>query len=230
MFANRTLVIAAHPDDEVLGCGGVMAKLRKRAAAVRVLFVGEGSSCRFEAAERRSPECIATVARRVEDARTALGRLGITEMTFLDNPCGRFDTVPLIDIGKSIEREIANFEPDTILTHALADVHNDHKIVFQATLQATRPGALNRVATILSYEVLSSSEWTFVDGFLPNYFVPIADEIDAKLNAIAAYASEIKPFPFPRSAEAVRALAMLRGSQAGELYAEAFHIVRSIMR
>ena len=229
MLGDRVLVIGAHPDDEILGCGGVMAKLRKRGAAVRVLFVGEGSSCRFSAADRHNPECSVAIGERQKAARTALARIGVEEMTFLDAACGQFDTIPLIEIGKSIESEIAAFGPDTVLTHSHVDANNDHRITFQAALQATRPGALNHVASVLSYEVLTSTEWRFVESFLPNYFVSIEDEIEAKVDAMAAYTTETKPFPFPRSAENIRALAMLRGAQAGVSFAEAFHVVRGIL-
>lgn len=228
MLGERVLVVCAHPDDEILGCGAVMAKLRKRGAAVRVLIIGEGSSCRFDAEDRESPECLAAIAGRQAAAREALHRIGVDGPTFLDVPCGRFDTTPLIDIGKSIEAEIAAFLPDTVLTHAHTDANNDHRITFQATLQATRPGALNHVAAVLSFEVPSSTEWRFVETFQPNYFVPIEGEIDAKIEAMSAYGAEMKPFPFPRSAELIRALAMVRGANAGVAFAEAFHLVRGI--
>ena len=110
------------------------------------------------------------------------------------------------------------------------DANNDHKLTFQATLQATRPGALNSVATVLSFEILSSTEWAFIETFKPNYFVSIEAEIEAKLNAMAKYKTETKPFPFPRSSEGIRALAMLRGAQAGVKFAEAFQVVRSISK
>jgi LmbE family N-acetylglucosaminyl deacetylase len=228
MLSDRVLVVCAHPDDEILGCGGVLAKLRKRDAAVRVLFLGEGSSCRFDRASRSGAECSVAIADRQNNARAALARIGIEEVIFQDAICGQFNTIPLIDLGRSIEAEISAFRPQTVLTHSHVDANNDHRISFQATLQATRPGALNHVALVLSFEVLSSTEWRFVETFQPNYFVSIEDEIDAKIEAMSFYATETRPFPFARSAENIRALAMMRGAQAGLPFAEAFHIVRAI--
>lgn len=228
MFGNRVLVVCAHPDDEILGCGGVLAKLRKRDVAMRVLFLGEGSSCRFDRTERSSGPCLDAIAERQKAARAALARIGIEEIAFQHAICGQFNTVPLLDFGKSIEAEISDFCPDTVLTHSHVDANNDHRIVFQATLQATRPGALNHVAFVVSFEVLSSTEWRFVETFQPNYFVSIEDEIDAKIEAMSLYATETRPFPFARSPESIRALAMMRGAQAGIAFAEAFHIVRGI--
>lgn len=228
MLGGRVLVVCAHPDDEILGCGGVLAKLRKRDAAVRVLFLGEGSSCRFDPADRGGAACLDAIDERQKAARAALARVGVNEINFQNAPCGQFNMVPLIELGRSIEAEINDFGPDTVLTHAHVDANNDHRIAFQAVLQATRPGALNHVASVLSFEVLSSTEWRFVETFRPNYFVSIEAEISAKIEAMSLYASETRPFPFARSPENIRALAMMRGAQAGTGFAEAFHLVRGI--
>jgi len=228
MLGRRILVIGAHPDDEILGCGATIAKLRKRGAEVRVILIGEGSTCRFDAADVESPAARQAIAEREASARAAMAKVGVDDIVFLNLPCGRFDTVPLIDIGKRLEAEIARFGPDTVFTHSDVDANNDHRIAFQATLQATRPGALNAVSTVLCYEVLSSTEWRFTESFAPNYFVSIVDELDVKLEAMLLYSSEMKPFPFPRSVEAMRALAMLRGAQAGVPAAEAFRLIRKV--
>lgn len=228
MLGNRILVVCAHPDDEILGCGGLLAKLRKRGAAVRVLFLGEGSSCRFDRADRDGASCAEDIAERQRAARAALALIGVDEIVFHDAVCGQFNTAPLIDLGRNVEAEISAFVPDTILTHSHVDANDDHRVTFQATLQATRPGALNHVASVLSFEVLSSTEWRFVETFRPNYFVSIENEIDAKIAAMALYATETRPFPFARSPESIRALAMTRGAQAGVRCAEAFHLVRGI--
>lgn len=229
MLGERVLVVCAHPDDEILGCGALLAKLRKRGVAVRVLFVGEGSSCRFDPAERNSIDCLTAIADRQAAARTALSLIGVRDLTFHKAPCGNFGSIPLIDLGRIIEAEIGAFGPESVLTHSHVDANNDHRIVFQATLQATRPGMLNHVSYVLSFEILSSTEWRFVDTFSPNYFVPVGDEeIEGKIAALSSYKTETKPYPFARSPEAIRALAMVRGTQAGVTFAEAFHIVRGI--
>lgn len=230
MLGKRILVVAAHPDDDILGCAGSMYKLQKNGAEIRVLFIGEGSSGRFSIADHNSMQCKNAILNREKSAKIALGFINVKNITFLNNPAGRFDTIPLIDIGKSIELEIAEFCPDTIFTHSNVDANSDHRITFQATLQATRPGALNHVASLLSYEVPSSTEWRFIKTFRPTYFVEITNEIDSKIKAMNTYTSEVKPFPFPRSPENIRALAMVRGSQAGVAYAEAFEIVRGILK
>jgi LmbE family N-acetylglucosaminyl deacetylase len=169
------------------------------------------------------------MADRQGAARAASSLLGVEEVVFGDAPCGDFGRVPLVDLGRRVESEISEFGPDTILSHSHVDANNDHRIAFQATLQATRPGALNKVASLLSFETPSSTEWRFVESFQPNYFVSIGEEdLETKLTAMKFYASETKPFPFPRSQEAIRAHAMVRGAQAGLPFAEAFHIVRGI--
>ena len=229
MLGNRILIVAAHPDDDILGCGGVMARCRKEGAAVKVVFLGEGSTSRFDASDRDGPEALAAIAERRNAAKKALDILGLEDITFHDLSCGRFDRAPILEIGKIIEAEIEAFKPDTVFTHSHVDANNDHGIAFQATLQASRPGALNHVANVLSYEVPTSTEWRFTETFTPNYFIGIEDEIDAKIKAMAAYGSEQKPYPFPRSAEGLRALAMVRGMQAGIPYAEAFQVIRGIL-
>lgn len=229
MLGQRVLVVCAHPDDEVLGCGGVMASLCKSGAALRALFLGEGSSCRFDHSLRSGAECLNAKLERQKAAQAVSSLIGAEEVAFGDAPCGDFGSVPLIDLGRRIEAEISAFRPDTILSHSHVDANQDHRIVFQATLQATRPGALNKVASFLSFEIPSSTDWRFVEAFRPNYFVSIDEEaLNTKLSAMKLYASEMKPYPSARSPEAIRALAMVRGAQAGLPFAEAFQIVRGI--
>ena len=226
---KRAIIVAAHPDDEVLGCGGVISKYRAMNVEFMVVFVGEGSTCRFETLAGEAP--LLAIQQRSGFAEKALGSLGVKEFEFHDLPCGRLDQVPIISINKIIEKAIFAFKPDTVFTHSPSDVNNDHKIVFNSTLMATRPGAQNHVARLLCYEVLSSSEWAFSNGFAPNYFEEIRQvDLDRKWEALACYESEIKNYPFPRSREGIQALAMMRGMQAGLQYAEAFHLVREIRR
>ncbi len=228
MLGNRILIVAAHPDDDILGCGGIMARCRKEGAAVKVVFLGEGSTSRFDASEREGQEALAAIEERQKSAKMALEILGVEDWAFYDLSDGLFDMTSVLDIGKIIESEIANFSPDTVFTHSHVDANNDHGITFQATLQATRPGALNHVENVLSYEVPTSTEWRFTEAFTPNYLVGIEDEMEAKVKAMAAYTSEQKPYPFPRSAEGLRTLAKVRGMQAGLPYAEAFQVIRAI--
>jgi LmbE family N-acetylglucosaminyl deacetylase len=226
---KRVLIVAAHPDDEVLGCGGLIAKLRPQGVEFKVVFVGEGSSCRYDSPE--DPRCGPAIHERNAAAVRALGLLQVQQHVFHDLPCGRFDQVPIITINKIIEAAVASFAPDTVLTHSPHDANNDHRIVFRAAVMATRPGARNHVARLLSFEILSSSEWSYDEPFKPSWFVELSEEqLARKWQALAAYDSEVRSYPFPRSAEGVRALAMMRGMQSGVRYAEAYQLVREFVR
>lgn len=224
---KRVLIVAAHPDDETLGCGGLIAKHRLRGTEFSILFIAEGSSCRYT-----DPQCeqsFRAVSARTAQARAALAQLGVARMHFQDLPCGRLDQVPIIEINKLIEAEIRDFCPDTVFTHSSNDANNDHRIIFNSTIMATRPGAQNHVSRVLSYEVLSTSEWAFTGTYAPNCFEPLsADDLEVKWKALACYETELRAYPFPRSREGVRALSMVRGMQAGCEYAEAFHLIREI--
>ena len=226
---KRVLIIAAHPDDEILGCGGLISKYQTRGTEFKIVFIGEGSTCRFD-----DPLCeagIAAVKQRTTLAAKAMAILQIRDFEFNDLPCGRLDQVPIISINKIIERAIQSFNPDTVFTHSPYDANNDHKIVFNSTIMATRPGAQNHVLRLMSYEVLSASEWAFANTFAPNYFEEICEnDLALKWKALTLYESEVKGYPFPRSREGVRALAMARGMQAGFVYAEAFHLIRELKR
>ena len=226
---KRVLVIAAHPDDEILGCGGLISKYQSRGVIFKIIFIGEGSTCRFE--DPACDESLMAISQRNSSAIKALNGLMIEDMEFNNLPCGRLDQTPIILINKIIEKAIKGFMPDTVLTHSPYDANNDHKIVFNATIMATRPGAQNHVNTLMSYEVLSSSEWAYVDTFTPNYFEELTEkDVELKWQALSLYESEIKSYPFPRSIDGVKALAMMRGMQSGFKFAEAFHIIRMFQK
>lgn len=226
---KKVLIIAAHPDDETLGCGGIISKYLEQNVEFNVLFIGEGSTCRFT--DPSEPEAKTSIQLRAKSALLAMDFLGIQHTVFHNLPCGRFDQVPIISINKIIEDAISDFEPDTVFTHSPNDTNNDHRIVFNSTLMATRPGAKNHICRLLSYEVLSSSEWSYTNAFTPNYFEEISEEdLSRKWHALSLYDSEIRKYPFPRSNEGVRALSMNRGMQAGFPYAEAFFLVRVLKK
>lgn len=229
VLLDKVLVVAAHPDDEVLGCGGTIRRILREGGRVRVLVLGEGSSCRFPIGLLGSPEVMAVITQRREFADRALATLGVSEFRFGDLPCGRFDTVPIIDIGKTIEAEIAEFLPDTVITHFGRDANSDHRHTFDAVLAAVRPLPESPVRTVMSFEVPSSTEWRFVDVFQPHYFIDIDADIDAKVAAFDCYsATEGRAFPFPRCEEGLRTLARYRGMQVGLRHAEAFQLVRCV--
>jgi LmbE family N-acetylglucosaminyl deacetylase len=227
---NKVLVICAHPDDDILGCGGIMSKYVQSGTMFRVIFIAEGSSCRFNADKLDSDAVLATIKERNNFGIKALQKLGINDYHFYDLPCGRLDTISIIDINKIIENEISVFKPDTVFTHSENDANNDHGLVFKATIMATRPCTAVRVKNVYSFEILSSSEWKFTSSFEPNYFEELsAEDVKNKWEALAEYETEIKQFPFPRSLEGISTLAKYRGLQAGVSYAEAFRIIRKIL-
>ena len=227
---NKVLIIAAHPDDDILGCAGLMSKYRGK-IEFKVVFIAEGSSCRFNKEQIYEEDVLKVIKERNSFAVKALKSLGVENYNFHDLPCGRLDQVAIIDINKIIEKEIKNFQPDTIFTHSLDDTNNDHMIVHRATQMATRPGSLTLVEKLYTYEVLSSSEWRFTHTFSPNYFESLTEkDIRNKWLALAEYESEIKEFPYPRSKEGIISLAKYRGMQSANTYAEAFNLIRQIIK
>ena len=231
MSAERILVVAAHPDDEVLGCGGTIAKYRKAGYDVRVVFLAEGITARYELGQFDTPEVIGKIERRNMNAKRALALLGVDGKQVFTSlrHCCRLDQVPLIDLTKEIEKHLADFKPTRLFTHATGDTNVDHGFVHRAVLAAARPIAeVCRLRAIYAFEVLSSSEWNPLQPFAPTMFHDIASHIDAKIAALAAYEDEMRSAPHPRSSEVVRALAVYRGTQIGSAFAEGFVLVRGI--
>lgn len=224
---KRVLIISAHPDDDIIGCGGTIAKYSNTDVVFKVIFIAEGSTCRYS--DPTSSDARKELKRRNRYAVNALGVLGVNNVEFYDMPCGRLDQQPLIEINKIIEKEINKFGPDTIFTHSENDTNNDHSIVAKSTRIATRPLQNRFVNNLYSYEILSSSEWKYTKSFKPNYFEKLEEvQLKKKWNALNEYRSEIKPFPFPRSEEGIFTLAKYRGMQAGLNFAESFKLIRSI--
>ncbi len=225
---NDTLVIAAHPDDEVLGCSGTIARLANEMKNVYVAILGEGITSRYsqrEQADMRSLETLRKSSKCVSEL------LGVKELFQYDLPDNCFDTIPLLDIVKIIEALIDKVKPSTIFTHNGGDLNIDHSIIHRATLTATRPLAGQSVKQVYTYEVPSSTEWAFgqfAAGFQANVFVDISGTLEKKIKAMAIYESEVRAFPHPRSPEALRALAKRWGAVAGLEAAEAFELIREI--
>lgn len=226
---KKILVIAAHPDDETLGCGGLLYQNSKN-NYVKVIFLGEGTSCRFSENDEKV-KIDEEIKKRKKYCINALKILGVKKYEFYDLKCGNFDQIPIIKIGKIIEKEIAKFKPNIIFTHSKNDVHIDHQISYKATIQATRPSINNYIEKILTFEILSSSEKNFEDAFSPNYFVEISkNALNKKMKALNCYKSEISKHPFSRSLLNLKSLAIFRGAQSGTNFAEAFKIVRVIKK
>ncbi len=224
---DKILVLAAHPDDETLGCGGFLAKYGGN--NIRVVFIAEGSSCRFNSDEINEQYVKDKIAERNNYCINALSIFGINDIKFYNYPCGRLDDMPILDINKIIEAEIKDFKPQVILTHAEFDNNNDHRIVFRSTMMATRPGVFNELNKVISYEIPSSTECAFSQVFQPNLFEVLEQKhIEKKWEALKCYESEIFPYPHPRSYEGLMALSRYRGMQAGVEFSEAYQIIRSI--
>jgi LmbE family N-acetylglucosaminyl deacetylase len=227
---RNILIIAAHPDDDILGCGGLIAKYRK-SVNFKVIFIAEGSSCRYKNLSANKDQIDQTIKKRNCYAKNALKLLGVKNFSFYDLPCGRLDSLPIIEINKIIENEINLFKPEILFTHSESDNNNDHRIIFRSSLMAARPGVVKNLKTILSYEVLSSTEWNFSESFEPNHFELLnLNQINLKWKALKCYESETGVYPHPRSEEGIHALARYRGIQAGFKYAEAFKIIRNFKK
>ena len=224
------LVIAAHPDDEVLGCGGSIAKHVHDGDEVHVLILAEGVTSRDDTRDREGRE--KDITKLKDMANEAHKILGTSSTKLLDFPDNRMDSVDLLDVIKVIENEINEINPEIIYTHHSNDLNVDHRITHQAVLTACRPYPDQSVKKIYCFEVPSSTEWQTpisVPPFIPNTFVDISSTIDNKLEALKAYESEMKPWPHSRSIKAVEYLARWRGASAGFEAAEAFSLSRNLV-
>jgi LmbE family N-acetylglucosaminyl deacetylase len=227
MQKNRILVVAAHPDDEVLGCGAVIAKHVARGSQVYVLILGQGITSRFSRLTEASKKGIASLRRQ---AKRAAQILGVKKIYFADFPDNSFDSVALLKIIKVIENIKKEVKPSIIYTHYRGDLNIDHRITFQAVLTATRPLPGESVKEIYSFEIPSSTEWGSQpkEVFIPNVYIDIAQTIGKKIEAFKIYTDELRQWPHPRSIKGVGVLSQKRGAEAGLNYAEAFILIRSI--
>lgn len=220
-----TVVFAAHPDDEVLGCGATIAKLSAK-DDVHVVFLGEGITAREDARHDRT-----AVSALYEDARAAAELLGVTSVRFEGLPDIRFDTVPLLDIVWRVEAHIRELGPQRVFTHHPGDLNIDHQTTFRAVLTGTRPTGGCPVNELYAFEIPSSTDWSFSSiqpVFRPNVFVDVTETFDVKLRAMQTYRSEHRAFPHPRSSEALRANAERWGSVVDLPCAEAFELIRMV--
>ena len=223
-MTESILVVAAHPDDEVLGCGGTMARHAAAGDDVHVLFLADGEGARDNAG---------TVDKRMHGAREAAKVLGAHEPEFLALPDNRLDSLDLLDVVRHVEEVLDRVRPSIVYTHHGGDLNIDHRISCQAVLTAYRPLPGHPVRAVYAFEVASSTEWsapTASNAFMPNRWIDVTAQMDIKRRALECYTSEMRPFPHPRSFEAVDALARWRGASAGLEAAEAFVTMREIVR
>lgn len=219
---TRVLVIAAHPDDEVLGMGGTIALHAGGGDQVRVVCITDGSSTQY-------PGDPAIRLQKEAEARRAASELGVSDYVHLDLPDMRLDTLPHVEINVVVEQQIRDFAPQVVYT-VQPDVNRDHRALFDSVAVATRPTPDQVVRRVLTYAPTSSTEWTPapVNWFVPNWLVDISGTLERKLAAFAHYETERRDYPHPRSERAIRATAEFYGASRGCEYAEPFVLVRSL--
>jgi LmbE family N-acetylglucosaminyl deacetylase len=220
----NVLVVAAHPDDEILGGGATFARLAREGHSVHLAVLGEGLTSRGDA-----PSADLEALHSAQTAAAfAIGAGGHSQHGLPDN---RFDSVALLDVVQIVEKLVEHHSPEVVYTHHAGDLNIDHRVTAQAVLTATRPMEGCGVRELLSFEVPSSTEWTLGQiepVFTPNVFVDVSATLEAKFEALECYASEMRPYPHPRSREAIEAIAKRWGSVAGCHAAEAFQLIRSV--
>lgn len=224
----KIFVIAAHPDDEVLGCGATISRLAKEGNDIYIAILGEGITSRYLKREDANKKLIKDLGGKAEKV---VEFLGAKELFHSDFPDNRFDTVPLLDVIKKIEEWIDKIKPKILFTHHASDLNIDHVITHKAALTATRPIKGCPVKEVYTFEIPSSTEWAFGEfGFFqPNVFFEVRDTIELKIKAMEIYESEVRGFPHPRSPEAIKTIGRRWGSVVGLEYAEAFETVRRIV-
>lgn len=229
-MCNNILVVAAHPDDEVLGCGGTIRKYAETGCNIHVIILAEGITSRDRNRSRKNR--MNEINALAESANKAAKLLGIKSVKMYNYPDNRMDSVPLLEIVKVIESCIAEYEPEMVLTHHESDLNIDHKIVNLAVVTACRPLPNQTVKTILFFEVPSSTGWhwsTSAIAFIPNWFIDISATLQFKLRALKEYNTELRKWPHARSIEAVKYLAKWRGSSVGVDSAEAFVLGKNLL-
>ena len=220
---GKTLIVAPHPDDEVLGCGGTIARLSAAGCEVHVLVATQGRPPLF------SEEGVRQVGQEMREAHRALG---VTQTHQLDLPAAQLSTVEPARINGAIGEVIDSVRPDTLFLPFIGDIHVDHQIVFTAAMVAARPRHSAAPKTVLCYETLSETNWyapPSTPAFVPNVFVDISEFLPRKIEAFQKFASQVRPFPEERSVEAIEALARMRGATNHLNAAEAFMNIRQIV-
>ena len=228
--SSSILIIAAHPDDEVLGCGGSIARHADAGDHVQVLIVAEGATSRQQQRDRGQVDTeLSDLARAAQKAGVILGAKGVE---LLDLPDNRLDSIDRLDLVKLIEARIERYQPQIVYTHHAGDLNIDHRRLHEAVVTACRPTPDQPVKRLMSFEVASSTEWQpsgSGPAFQPNWFVDISDQWDRKRLALEAYATEMRPWPHARSIQALEHLARWRGAQVGVQAAESFCLLRQLV-
>jgi LmbE family N-acetylglucosaminyl deacetylase len=232
LFQNKKImIVVAHPDDELLGLGATMHKLiHEQSAQTHVVILGEGITSRSDARDTEKWKKELEIHRNnIHAAQAAIGYHSVSIYDFPDN---RFDTVALLDIVKTVEKEKQQFQPEIIFTHHGGDLNIDHQRTFESVITATRPMENETVKTVISFETPSGTEWRASSDprhFVPNIFVSVSEQnLQAKIKGMESYEFEKRAYPHPRSPEALKILAQRWGVAVGCKFAEAFCSVRLI--
>lgn len=227
---KRILVVASHPDDEILGCGGTIAKLSKSGNIVKTIILTKGISSRFDSNKN---EIIKLQDKLNKSSKAANKVIGVKNLKFFDLPDNQFDNNSLLSLTKVIEKEIKNFKPNIIFTHFINDLNIDHQYTSRAVLTAARPQTKNSVDEILFFEINSSTDYQINSNglqFMPNYFVDISKTVKLKKKALEFYKSEMKKYPHSRSVKAILNKNISIGNSIGLGSCEAFQIARIIKK
>lgn len=219
---NTVLVVAAHPDDEVLGAGGTLARHVHCGDRVHALLVAEGATSRY------APGMAEVLAKCTRRAAQVLGFASVEQLSLPDQ---RLDTVPLLEVTREVENVVDRVRPDVVYTHFPGDVNADHGVVARAAWTACRPYVLPGLRLFAAFETPSSTEWAWpVDGstFGPALFVDVTSTLDEKLDAMSCYESELRDYPHPRSLRALRERAAYWGGRVSRPAAEAFQVLREV--
>lgn len=215
---KRVLIIAAHPDDELLGCGGTIAKYTNSGHQVKAVIVCEGESIRYLGKNVDQQKA-------TEKARVCLG---VEEVMRLNYPDQKLDTISLVDIISPLEKIIDSYKPDIVFCQHGGDINRDHRIVYEAAMVALRP--LDLKAEIYSFFTVGSTEWGEKGNFEPDVWVDIEETLEQKIKAFECYSSEIREYPHPRSAQGLRNLAYATGNRVSLRAAEAFCTIRRVIQ
>ncbi len=219
-MTTRTLVVAPHPDDEILGCGGTLLRRKAEGAETGWLIVTGIAEKDGWPTER--------VAQREEEIARVASLIGFDKVFNLRLSATHLDKLPMSELVSGISAIVKSFDPEEILLPHRGDVHSDHRVVFDAVSACTKWFRYPSVRRMLAYETISETEVGMAReaAFAPNFFVDIGDYLGRKLEIMAVYQSELREFPFPRSLKAIRALAEWRGASAGFSAAEAYELMR----
>jgi len=226
---KKIMVVVAHPDDELLGLGATMHRLIENfGVTAHVVILGEGITSRSDKRDTAKWKKELKVHR--QNIKSAQAAIGYQSVSIYDFPDNRFDSVALLDLIKTIEKEKKEFGPEIIFTHHGGDVNIDHQRTFEAVITASRPMAEEKVKTIITFETPSGTEWRVPSDprhFLPNLFIEVSEkDIDAKIKGMESYDFEKRAYPHPRSPQALKIQAQRWGVANGCSFAEAFCILR----